>query len=85
MNNTEGRPVLHTALRKNEGEVVETDGKNVVPDVIEVRKRMAQFSEEVRSGQTLGYTGKKLVNIVAIGIGGSFLGPEFVYEALKYD
>lgn len=46
---------------------------------------MAEFSESIRSGQTLGYSGKKLVNIVAIGIGGSFLGPEFVYEALRYD
>ena len=57
----------------------------MVAGVIEVRKRMAEFSESVRSGQSLGHSGKKLVNIVAIGIGGSFLGPEFVYEALKYD
>jgi glucose-6-phosphate isomerase len=46
---------------------------------------MSEFSESVRSGSTTGYSGKKLVNIVAIGIGGSFLGPEFVYEALRYD
>ena len=46
---------------------------------------MAQFTESVRSGASVGHTGKKLVNIVAIGIGGSFLGPEFVYEALRYD
>lgn len=57
----------------------------MVAGVVEVRKRMAQFSESVRAGQTLGHSGKKLVNIVAIGIGGSFLGPEFVYEALRYD
>jgi glucose-6-phosphate isomerase len=85
VNNTEGRPVLHTALRKNEGEVVQVDGQDVVAGVVDVRKRMAQFSESVRSGQSLGYSGKKLVNIVAIGIGGSFLGPEFVYEALRFD
>jgi len=57
----------------------------VVAGVVDVRKRMAAFSESIRSGETLGHSGKKLVNIVAIGIGGSFLGPEFVYEALKYD
>lgn len=85
VNPTEGRPVLHTALRKNEGDKVEVDGADVVGDVVEVRKRMAEFSEAVRSGKVVGHTGKKLVNIVAIGIGGSFLGPEFVYEALRYD
>lgn len=77
--------MLHTALRKNEGEVVQVDGQDVVAGVVEVRKRMAEFSESVRSGQSLGHSGKLLVNIVAIGIGGSFLGPEFVYEALRFD
>ena len=85
INVTEGRPVLHTALRKARSEKLEVDGADVVEGVTDVRRRMADFSESVRSGAVLGHSGKKLVNIVAIGIGGSFLGPEFVYEALRYD
>lgn len=85
INNTEGRSVLHVALRKPSSESLIVDGKDVVKDVHEVINRMKAFSDKIRSGELLGHTGKKLRNIVAIGIGGSFLGPEFVYEALRFD
>jgi len=85
INNTEGRSVLHMALRKQPGDSLEVDGKDVVKDVHEVNARIAEFSKNVREGVVKGHSGKKLKNIVAIGIGGSFLGPEFVYEALRYD
>ena len=85
INNTEGRSVLHMALRKQEGETLEVDGKDVVKDVHEVNARIAAFSKSVREGVVKGHTGKNLKNIVAIGIGGSFLGPEFVFEALRHD
>ena len=85
INSTEERPVLHTALRMSQFETLEVDGKNVVEEVHKVQERMQAFSKAIRSGDITGHTGKKLVNIVAIGIGGSFLGPEFVYEALKND
>ncbi|MHA0033902.1 glucose-6-phosphate isomerase [Deinococcus sp. PESE-13] len=84
INVTEGRAVLHTALRAPESAVVEVDGKNVVPEVHEVLGRMAAFADAVRSGEWLGYTGKPIKNIVNIGIGGSDLGPVMAYEALKH-
>lgn len=59
------------------------DGRNVVPDVYDVLDRIKVFSDKVRNGEWLGVTGKPLVNVVAIGIGGSFLGPLFVHTALK--
>lgn len=85
INNTEDRCVLHVALRIPEGQSLQVDGKDVLAEVHEVNRRIAEFSDKVRSGQIVGHTGKKLTNIVAIGIGGSFLGPEFVYEALRFD
>ncbi|AAF11299.1 glucose-6-phosphate isomerase [Deinococcus radiodurans] len=84
INVTEGRAVLHTALRAPRDAVIEVDGKNVVPEVHEVLDRMATFADAVRSGEWLGYTGKPIKNIVNIGIGGSDLGPVMAYEALKH-
>jgi glucose-6-phosphate isomerase len=85
INNTEGRSVLHTALRLPKDASLVVDGTDVVKDVHGVLDRIAQFSNKVRDGTFAGFTGKRLKNIVAIGIGGSFLGPEFVFEALKHD
>ncbi|WP_155299389.1 glucose-6-phosphate isomerase [Deinococcus kurensis] len=84
INVTEGRAVLHTALRAPAGATVLVDGHNVVPDVHEVLGRMAAFADQVRAGTWLGYTGRPLKNIVNIGIGGSDLGPVMAYEALKH-
>jgi glucose-6-phosphate isomerase len=83
INRTENRAVLHVALRAPAGTTIMVDGHNVVPDVHEVLNRMAGFSECVRGGQWKGYTGKRIRNIVNIGIGGSDLGPVMAYEALK--
>lgn len=83
INLTEGRAVLHTALRAPKGSKVLVDGKDVMPDVHEVLDRMAVFAEKVRSGQHTGHTGKRIKTIVNIGIGGSDLGPLMAYEALK--
>lgn len=83
INVTEGRAVLHTALRAPRDAVIEVDGKNVVPDVHAVLDRMADFSGRVRSGEWKGFTGKRIRNIVNIGIGGSYLGPEMAYLALR--
>lgn len=84
INFTEGRAVLHTALRapKDAPEVL-VDGKNVLPDVHRVLDQMKEFSQSVRSGQWKGYTGKSITDVVNIGIGGSDLGPLMVTEALK--
>jgi glucose-6-phosphate isomerase len=84
INITENRAVLHVALRAPKGSTIKVDGQNVVPQVHEVLERMADFSERVRSGAWLGHTGKRIKNIVNIGIGGSDLGPVMAYEALKY-
>ena len=84
INVTEGRAVLHTALRMPRGGTVMVDGKNVVPEVHEVLDKMAAFAERVRAGTWLGHTGKPIKNIVNIGIGGSDLGPVMAYEALKF-
>ncbi|THF88073.1 glucose-6-phosphate isomerase [Deinococcus sp. KSM4-11] len=84
INVTEGRAVLHTALRAPRDATVMVDGRNVVPDVHDVLDRMAAFADQVRSGTWLGYTGKPLKNIVNIGIGGSDLGPVMAAEALKH-
>ncbi|MGR3809701.1 glucose-6-phosphate isomerase [Jiulongibacter sp. NS-SX5] len=83
INQTEGRAVLHTALRNRSNTPVLVDGKDVMPDVNRVLKQMEEFSESVRSGEWKGYTGKKIKDIVNIGIGGSDLGPVMVTEALK--
>lgn len=84
INGPENRAVLHVALRAKENEVYNTDGKNVVPEVYKILNRIAEFSEKVRSGKFIGYSGKVLKNVVVIGIGGSYLGIEFVYEAIRY-
>jgi glucose-6-phosphate isomerase len=84
INTTEGRAVLHTALRAPAGQEIFVDGKNVVPAVREVLDKMAQFSRKVREGEWLGYTGKRIRNVVNIGIGGSDLGPVMAYEALRH-
>ena len=83
INNTEGRAVLHTALRAPADAKVFVDGKNVIPEVHEVLAKMESFAETVRQGKWLGFTGKPIKNIVNIGIGGSDLGPVMAYEALK--
>ena len=83
INETEGRSVLHTALRRPPGAFVLVNGKNVVPEVHDVLSKMAAFAERVRKGEWLGYTGKPIKYIVNIGIGGSDLGPAMAYQALK--
>lgn len=83
INITEGRAALHTALRVPKGQRILLDGVDVVAEVHAVLDRMSLFAEQVRSGQWLGHTGKPIVNIVNIGIGGSDLGPVMAYEALK--
>jgi glucose-6-phosphate isomerase len=84
INVTEGRAVLHVALRAPAGEHIVLDGKDVVPQVHAVLERMAAFCERVRSGAWTGHTGKRIRNVVNIGIGGSDLGPVMAYEALRY-
>jgi glucose-6-phosphate isomerase len=84
INVTEKRAVLHTALRAPKGTSVVVDGENVVPQVHAVLERMAAFSERIRNGDWKGYTGKRILNVVNIGIGGSDLGPVMAYEALKF-
>ncbi|MEV1011147.1 glucose-6-phosphate isomerase, partial [Streptomyces sp. NPDC049881] len=83
INVTEGRAVLHTALRAPRDAVVEVDGENVVPRVHEVLDRMADFSRRVRSGEWTGHTGSRIKAVVNIGIGGSDLGPAMAYEVLR--
>ena len=82
INVTEDRAVLHVALRAGEGTEVDEDGHNVVPEVHKVLEKMADFAEAVRAGRWRGFTGKRIKNIVNIGIGGSDLGPAMAYEAL---
>lgn len=83
INNSEKRAVLHTALRAPRGTRIEVDGKDVVPEVHEVIDRMAAFADRIRSGAWKGHTGKRIRNVVNIGIGGSYLGPEMAYRALR--
>lgn len=83
INETENRAVLHTALRNRSGKAVFVDGKNVMPEVDQVLKQMATFSEKIRSGEWKGSTNKPITDIVNIGIGGSDLGSVMVTEALK--
>src|SRR3984893_13442719 len=84
INITEQRAVLHVALRAPRDASIIVDGENVVPQVHAVLDKMANFSERVRSGAWTGYTGKRIRHIVNIGIGGSDLGPNMAYDALKY-
>jgi glucose-6-phosphate isomerase len=83
INITEKRAVLHVALRAMKGESIMVDGTNVVPEVHAVLDRMTTFAKHVRSGQWKGHTGKRVRNVINIGIGGSDLGPVMAYEALK--
>jgi len=83
INNTENRAVLHTALRNMSDEPVFVDGKDIMPDIRAVIKKMAAFSEKVRTGEWKGYSGKRITDVINIGIGGSDLGPKMVYEALN--
>src|ERR1700678_3987651 len=84
INITEKRAVLHVALRAPKGEAIVVDGQVVVPEVDAVLDKMAAFSDRVRSGDWKGHTGKRIRNVINIGIGGSDLGPVMAYEALKY-
>jgi glucose-6-phosphate isomerase len=84
INITENRAVLHLALRAPRGATIVVDGENVVPQVHAVLNKMADFSNRVRSGDWKGHTGKRIRNIINIGIGGSDLGPVMAYEALKH-
>ena len=84
INTTENRAVLHVALRAPAGERIDVDGKDVVPEVHAVLDRMAAFCERVRSGEWKGHTGKRIRNVISIGIGGSDLGPVMAYEALRH-
>jgi glucose-6-phosphate isomerase len=84
INLTENRAVLHVALRAPRGASIVVDGENVVPLVHSVLDRMAAFADQVRNGSWKGHTGKRIRNVVNIGIGGSDLGPVMVYEALKH-
>ncbi|WP_069770122.1 glucose-6-phosphate isomerase [Streptomyces sp. LUP30] len=83
INTTEDRAVLHTALRAPRDAVIEVDGENVVPAVHAVLDKMADFAERVRSGAWTGHTGRRIRNVVNIGIGGSDLGPAMAYEAMR--
>jgi len=83
INQTEGRSVLHTALRNRGSEAVLVDGLDVMPQIKQVLKKMRGFTKKVESGEFQGATGKKIKQIINIGIGGSDLGPEMVYQGLK--
>ncbi len=83
INTTENRAVLHTALRNFSGKPVIVDGKDVMPSVLATLEKMQAFTQRVQSGEHKGCTGKSIKKIVSIGIGGSFLGPKIVTEALK--
>jgi glucose-6-phosphate isomerase len=83
INRTENRAVLHVALRAPRGTSIMVDGTDVVPPVHEVLDRMSAFSQRVRGGEWKGHTGKRIRNVVNIGIGGSDLGPVMAYEALR--
>jgi glucose-6-phosphate isomerase len=84
INITENRAVLHVALRAPKGATIEVDGKNVVPEVQAVLKKMTDFANRIRNGEWKGYTGQTIKNVINVGIGGSDLGPVMAYEALKH-
>ena len=83
INVSENRAVLHVALRAPRGARILVDGKDVVPGVHEVLDRMAAFADKVRSGEWKGHSGKRIRTVINIGIGGSYLGPEMAYRALR--
>jgi len=84
INVSEKRAVLHVALRAPKDEVIKTDGKDVVPEVHAVLDKMSAFSDRVRIGEWKGHTGKRIRNVINVGIGGSDLGPVMAYEALRH-
>ncbi len=84
INVTENRAALHVALRAPRGASIVVDGENVVPQVHAVLDKMADFSKRVRNGTWKGHSGKRIRNVINIGIGGSDLGPVMAYEALKH-
>ncbi|AXG73980.1 glucose-6-phosphate isomerase [Flavobacterium arcticum] len=84
INRTEGRAVLHTALRAPQSADIKVDGQNVMPEVYAAKNKIKQFTDEVISGSRKGYTGRAFTHVVNIGIGGSDLGPAMVVEALAY-
>src|ERR1700721_145441 len=84
INIPENRAVLHVALRAPKGQSIMVDGKDVVPEVHAVLDAMSHFSDRVRSGDWKGHTGKRIRNVINVGIGGSDLGPVMAYEALKH-
>jgi glucose-6-phosphate isomerase len=84
INVTENRPVLHIALRAPKSRQIFAEGRNIVPEVHTVMKKMADFCSRLRRGQWKGHTGKRVRNIINIGIGGSDLGPVMAYEALRH-
>src|SRR5262249_49669176 len=84
INITEQRAVLHVALRAPRGASILVDGNNVVPGVHAVLDKMADFASRVRDGSWKGHTGKRIRNVINIGIGGAGLGPVMAYEALKH-
>ncbi|MCC9167637.1 glucose-6-phosphate isomerase [Pontibacter harenae] len=83
INATEGRAVLHTALRNFSDDELVVDGEDVLAEVRDVQQQMKSFCNKLHSGEWQGYTGKKITSVVNIGIGGSHLGPQMIYEALK--
>jgi len=84
INTTEDRAVLHIALRAPKSESIKVDGEDVIPLVHDVLDKMSSFADRIRSGEWKGYTGKRIRNIINVGIGGSDLGPVMAYEALKH-
>ena len=84
INKTEGRAVLHTALRADKDAVFKVNGVNVMPEVFEVKSKIEKFTNQVTSGELKGYTGKAFTDVVNIGIGGSDLGPAMVVDSLQY-
>lgn len=84
INKTENRAVLHTALRASKNDTILVDGKNIIPDIFEVKEKIKVFSESIINGSKKGYSGKTFTDVVNIGIGGSDLGPNMVVESLQY-
>lgn len=84
INQTENRAVLHTALRATVASNIKVDGKNVIPEIFEVKNKIKNFTNEIVNGEKKGFTGKLFTDVVNIGIGGSDLGPAMVVEALRF-
>ena len=84
INISENRAVLHVALRMPKGSSIMVDGKNVIPEVHETLDKMSAFADRIRSGEWKGHTGKRIRNVINVGIGGSDLGPVMAYEALRH-